>query len=174
MSRRSARSWLSSACSTRRTRSPTATRLSPTSCRQWIDVSPSLPRSRPLRYTSEMRRLILDAWFRWFGEPLRKVEAESLAYRLSDAGRGMDWKTIAVILTAAVCLTIQNYASHPDRLIPLSGFVASLTAGPEARRQVEATLLAWGRDQSTALAWFGICAILTYTVLPVILIKFCF
>lgn len=114
---------------------------------------------------------LLRLWNRWFGEPLRKVEAESLAYRLSDAGRGLDTKTVVVILTAAVCLTIQNYAAAPDRLIPLAGFVANLVDGPTAREGVAATLRTWTHTRGPRLTWAGLCMILTYTVLPVIAIK---
>jgi uncharacterized protein len=118
--------------------------------------------------------LLSKIWNRWFGEPLRKVEAESLAYRASEAGQGLDWKTITVILTAAACLTIQNYAAAPDRLTPLCGFVAERTAGPEARIQVVGTLIDWTKDQGARLTWFGICTILCYTVLPLIAIKLLF
>jgi membrane protease YdiL (CAAX protease family) len=118
--------------------------------------------------------LFLRFWDRWFGEPLRTIEAESLAYRLSDAGRGLDWKTITVILTAAACLTIQNFAGAPDRLTPLCGFFAEHTYGPEARREIIETLNAWTLDQGIRLTWFGACSILTYTVLPLIAIKLLF
>lgn len=121
-----------------------------------------------------MPPFVYQLWERWFGEPLRKAEAESLAYRLSPAGRGTDWKTVAVILAAAACLTIQNYASHPDRLTPLCCFVADQTSGPDARTRVEATLRDWTDNQGTHLTWTGITMILTYTLLPVLLIKLVF
>jgi membrane protease YdiL (CAAX protease family) len=115
--------------------------------------------------------MLLRLWDRWFGEPLRKVEAESLAYRLSDRGRGLDTKTVTVILTAAACLTVMNYAAAPDRLTWLAGFVAERTAGPDARKQVADTLYRWTTTQSTRLTWAGLCMILSYTVLPVVAIK---
>ncbi|MDB5307615.1 MAG: amino terminal protease self-immunity [Gemmataceae bacterium] len=121
-----------------------------------------------------MPRFIRDIWERWFGEPLRKVEDAALAYRLSPAGRGLDWKTVTVILTAAACLTIQNYASHPDRLTPLAGFVADRAVGPGARREVEVTLRDWTHAQGPRLLWSGITAVLTYTLLPVLVIKLAF
>jgi membrane protease YdiL (CAAX protease family) len=117
---------------------------------------------------------LIRMWNRWFGDPLRRVEAESLAYRLSHAGQGLDWKTITVVLTAAACLTIQNFAMAPDRLTPLCGFVAELTQGPDARRQVVAQLEAWTHDKGARLTWFGLCSILTYTVLPILAVKFLF
>src|SRR5438067_4170045 len=99
-------------------------------------------------------------WNRWFGEPLRRIEAESLAFRLSDAGRGLDVKTITVILVAAACLTIQNFAAAPDRLTPLCGFIAEQTQGQDARREVIATLNEWTVNKGSRLTWFGLCTIL--------------
>jgi uncharacterized protein len=118
--------------------------------------------------------VISRLWNRWFGEPLRKVEAGSLAFRASAAGHRLDIKTLTVILTAAACLTIQNFAMAPDRCTPLVGRVAEYVYGPEARRQTTATLNEWTRDQATRLTWAGSCMILTYTVLPLIAIKFVF
>jgi membrane protease YdiL (CAAX protease family) len=121
-----------------------------------------------------MARLILFLWDRWFGEALRKVEAESLAYRQSADGRRVDWKTVTVLLTAAVCLTVQNYASHPGRVTPVAGFAAGLVGGPDARRAIEARLSAWGSDQLTSLTWWTAAAVATYTVIPVLVIKLAF
>ena len=118
-----------------------------------------------------MPEVIRSLWERWFGGPLRQVDDAARTYQLSPAGRGVDWKTAAVILTAAVCLVIQKYASHPDRLTPYVGFVAALVSGPAARRQVEVTLRDWTHTQGPKLMWGGIAAILTYTLLPVLLIK---
>lgn len=113
-------------------------------------------------------------WNRWFGEPLRKIDAESLAFRASEAGQGIDWKTITVILVAAVSLTIQNYTSSPDKLVPVCGMIAERASGPEARKQIADTLNDWNSDKGARLTWFGICLILTYTVLPLTAIKLLF
>jgi membrane protease YdiL (CAAX protease family) len=118
--------------------------------------------------------LLWRTWNRWFGDPLRKVEAESLAFRASPAGQSLDIKTIGVILTAAACLTIQNFAMTPERNTPLLGYVAEQLDGPEARHAVYAQLNEWGRDRGTRLTWAGSCMILTYTVLPFLAIKLVF
>ncbi|MBX9584660.1 MAG: CPBP family intramembrane metalloprotease [Gemmataceae bacterium] len=118
-----------------------------------------------------MPRLLLRLWDRWFGGPLRKVEAEALADRLSDAGRRPDIRTIAVLLTAAVCLTFQNYASHPDKLAPLAGAIAGLVSGPVAEADVRETLREWTVNQGPQLTWFALSAILSYTVFPIAVIK---
>lgn len=118
--------------------------------------------------------MIQRLWNRWFGAPLRQIEGDSLAFRLSEAGQRLDTKTVAVVLIAAACLTIQNYSASPDRLAPLCGFVAERIGGPEGRASILATLNGWMEHQGTRLAWFGICAILTYTVLPALAIKLLF
>jgi membrane protease YdiL (CAAX protease family) len=118
-----------------------------------------------------MVRLLLHLWNRWFGEPLRKVEAESLAYRLSPEGRQIDTKTIAVVLTAAVCLTVQNYTINPDQVIGPAGWAAAAISGPDARREVEAMLRQWHVTQSQRLVWSGLVLFFTYTALPALVIK---
>jgi membrane protease YdiL (CAAX protease family) len=118
--------------------------------------------------------MLMRIWNRWFGEPLRRIEADSLAFRQSDAGKKLDVKTLVVVLTAAACLTIQNYTLAPDRLAPLAGFIAEQREGPDARHQVTTKLYVWNHDPGTRLTWFGICCILTYTVLPAIIITFVF
>lgn len=119
-------------------------------------------------------RLLLRIWNRWFGEPLRKVEAESMAFRTSEASKGLDAKLIAVVIIAAACLTIQNYTASPERVVTVCGWVAERVSGPEAKQEVVGTLLGWSTEQGSRLTWFGTCLILTYTVLPIIAIKFFF
>jgi membrane protease YdiL (CAAX protease family) len=120
-----------------------------------------------------MARLILFLLDRWFGDAIRKVEAESLAYRQSDVGRRPDWKTVTVLLTAAACLTAQNYASNPGRVTPVVGFVAGM-AGPDVRQRAEAKLAALANDQLSSLIWWATAAVVTYTVVPVLVIRFGF
>lgn len=121
-----------------------------------------------------MLHILLAFWKRWFGDPLAKVEADSLAFRHSPAGRKLDVKTIVVVLTAAACLTIQNYTHDPERLVPLAGFASEQLSGPEARESVERTLHEWSYHQGARLAWFGVSTILGYTVLPILMITFVF
>ena len=114
---------------------------------------------------------LLAIWNRYFGESLRKIEAESLAYRQSEAGRGPDWKTVAVLVTAAVCLTIQNYAGHPSRVKGVAGFAVRTVAGDDSAVVVQRTLDDWGNNQGDALTWWAACTLLTYTIIPILVIK---
>lgn len=121
-----------------------------------------------------MLRFVVRLWERWFGEPLRKVEADSLAYRLSPSGGRADWQTVAVLMTAAGCLTLQHYAYYPDRVAPVVATVAGLFGGPAADADARATLDAWTLDQSARLTWAMTLAVVCYVVIPGLLIKLAF
>lgn len=56
-----------------------------------------------------MFRWVLNLWTAWFGETVTGVEAAADRFRTSAAGRRPDWKTVWVLLTAAVALTGQNF-----------------------------------------------------------------
>jgi membrane protease YdiL (CAAX protease family) len=117
-----------------------------------------------------MSGLLIRAWDRWFAGPLGKVEAESLAYRQSPAGRGLDRKTISVVLTAAACLTVQNYTGSPGAMAENIETAAGLVGAGGAVRGVCATLDRWSADQGTRLVWFALNAAATYTVLPAVVV----
>jgi uncharacterized protein len=109
-------------------------------------------------------------WETWFGEALRKVEAQSLQYRQSEAGQRVDWKTITVLLTAALCLTVQNYA-NPSWVRPAVGFLAGLVGGPDGERAAVDWLDAWTADRLGHLTWWASVAVLTYAVIPALVIR---
>ncbi len=117
---------------------------------------------------------LLRFWNVYFGEPLRKVEAESLAYRLSDAGRRFDRKTAIVLVTAAACLTIQNYTATPDRLIPAGRLLAGWLDGPAAAKAAEARLREWNYDQMSSRAWWCAVTVVTYALIPALVIRLAF
>lgn len=121
-----------------------------------------------------MRSFLLRYWNRWFGEPLRKIEADALAYRLSDAGRGIDWRTPVVLLTAAVSLLIQNYTSAPYQVVTELTWVARGVAGPETAADLNATLRRWSGDPLSSRVWWALVSAATYVVLPVVVLKLLF
>jgi uncharacterized protein len=121
-----------------------------------------------------MTRFVRYIWNRWFGEPLRKIEAESLAYRVSPAGQELDRKTIVVVLTATVCLVLQNSISHPDQLSSFFGWIAECFLGSEARGAVESKFRGWNARQGAHLCFSGIIAFMTYAVIPALVIKLAF
>jgi membrane protease YdiL (CAAX protease family) len=113
-------------------------------------------------------------WERYFGEPLRKVEAESLAYRLSDEGRRADWRTPAVLVVAAACLILQQYTSHPASVVGPVRFLVAALDGPDAAGEAEATLRAWGYDPLATRLWWAGVAVVTYAAIPLLLLAFVF
>src|SRR5262249_2469500 len=117
-----------------------------------------------------MTRLLRKLWETWFGEALRKVEAQSLQLRQSEAGQRVDWKTIAVLLTAALCLTVQNYAT-PAWIRPALGFLAGLFGGPDGERAAVDWLDAWTADPLGRLTWWASVAVLTYAAIPALVIR---
>ncbi len=121
-----------------------------------------------------MRAFLLRLWETWLGEPLRKVEAESLAYRFSDDGRRIDWKTPVVLLTAAACLTLQQYTANPGQLVSVARFVANTFSGPGAATEVEGALRKWGSDQLTNRLWWAGVSVLTYAFIPFLVLKLVF
>jgi membrane protease YdiL (CAAX protease family) len=118
-----------------------------------------------------MLRLFVYLWDRWFAEPLRKIEADALSYRLSDAGRHTDWKTATVLVTAAACLILQNYTASPTQVGPAAKFVANLIDGPALAESVEMTLRKWSYDQLSSRIWWAAVAVITYAVIPILVLK---
>ncbi|QDU20628.1 CPBP family intramembrane glutamic endopeptidase [Urbifossiella limnaea] len=113
-----------------------------------------------------MASWLVRAWERWFAGPLRRVEADSLAYR--QTATGFDGKTVTVVVVAAVSLVVQNYYSGPGTLIaPLRWLGASDDS-------VIDTLFRWESSQSARLMWFALCAFTTYAVLPGLVVTLAF
>lgn len=106
-----------------------------------------------------MPRLLTRLWDRWFADAVRKAEADALAFRLSEAGRRPDYKTLTVLLVAAACLTAQNFA--PLVTHPLADRVARAVAGKPA-------------DQLTQLTWWAGVAVLTNAIIPAAVVRWGF
>ncbi len=121
-----------------------------------------------------MLGMLYRFWERYFGEPLRKVEAESLAFRLSYTGRRADWKTPAVLVVAAACLILQQYTSQPTSLIGPAKFLASAFGRPDVARELEALLTHGGADRLAARLWWAGDAVLTYAAIPILILTFVF
>lgn len=119
-----------------------------------------------------MRRLLLWAWERTFGPEIRQIEADSLAYRNSPAGQQLDSKTVIVLITVAVALTAQNFASHPSDVRPVAGFVARLVGGDEAAESVREWLAERSSTQLGRLTWWACTAYATYVLIPLLVIVF--
>ncbi len=121
-----------------------------------------------------MVALLGRAWNRWFAEPLRRVEADSLAYRQSAAAGRFDGKTVTVVLVAALSLTLQNYFGNPGSVVPLLRWCAAAVGAPESMAGLTATLNRWHAEQSARLVWFALTAFTLYAVLPGLVVTLAF
>ncbi|HEY1188624.1 MAG TPA: CPBP family intramembrane glutamic endopeptidase [Gemmata sp.] len=117
-----------------------------------------------------MKGLFTRLWETWLAAPIRKVEADALAYRLSDAGRRTDWRTPAVLITAAVCLTVQNYTSNPSAVLDAVKFCGRLVGAPETGAAAEQALRRWSWDQLSSRIWWAWVSVLTYAGLPLVVL----
>ncbi len=103
-------------------------------------------------------------------EPMRRVNEDSRRYLASPAARGVDWKTMIVLATAAVSLTLQNYFAHADGFARIAGWLAKIGFNDLAAEFLEAI-----RDpesgQANKLACWAIGSIITYIALPLLAIR---
>ncbi len=102
-----------------------------------------------------MRRLVLRLWDDWFGREIAEVEATAEAFRTSPAGKGADWKTVWVLVVAAVALTGQRF---------WQAYVPVTMIGAESG-------LTW---EFSSLLAFAFGCVFWYCVPAVLLIKFVF
>jgi len=106
-------------------------------------------------------------------EPMVQVDADSRRYLALPAARGVDWKTIGVLVTAAVSLTLQNYFGNADGFARIAHGLAKI-----GFEDLSASSLAWLRDQDSGalnrLACWALGSFITYTALPLVVIRFGF
>ncbi len=121
-----------------------------------------------------MKAWLLRLWDWAFGETVRRVEAESLAYRNSEAGQKPDWKTMIVLLTTAFALTIQNFTDHPYSVLDAATFVVRNIAGEAAAKDVAVAILDCGSSRIGSLTWWAIVAYATYVLMPILVVKWLF
>jgi uncharacterized protein len=102
-------------------------------------------------------------WQRTFVEPLRRVDHEMRAYLASDRSRRGDWKVMIVLVTAAVCLTLQNFGNKASVAQPLSEWLEIQIFGRASENAQIASLSSW-----TMVCFF------TYFLLPALVVRLLF
>jgi len=107
---------------------------------------------------------------RWFGSTIAEVEGNARQFRNANTDR-IDLKTIWVLLTTAVALTIQHYAAHPYFVQPVASFFAKLLGGPAYESEIRNLLQRWGSDQLSVLFWWFGVTVLCYVAIPWFVIK---
>jgi membrane protease YdiL (CAAX protease family) len=127
------------------------------------------PENKPERGTPGLGRAgrLARWWERVFGQPLRRVDDECRAFLATPASRRPDWKVMAVMVTVAVSLTIQNFFGHLNQ----AGDVASLLDQVGLRGLAERLRSYQEPTRLHELTYWAVATILTYTVLPILVIK---
>jgi membrane protease YdiL (CAAX protease family) len=116
-------------------------------------------------------------WFEFFRdffrEPLRRVEAESRAFLATDGARRPDRKVIIVLLWAALGLLVQNYVAMGEGIEPFAGFLRRLGLTSLADKYWQA-LGPGPQNQLNRLKWWSAVSLLTYVVVPMLIVKLVF
>lgn len=112
-------------------------------------------------------------WQQFFLEPLGQTEEASRAFLASPESRRMDRKVIAVLLLAAVSLTLQHFIGMQEGHRLVAFLMKSVGLGNGAARLIE--FMNDGENaQFHRLAWWaGWCAV-SYFVLPALVIRLFF
>jgi membrane protease YdiL (CAAX protease family) len=122
-----------------------------------------------------VRTRAIKCWLAdFFGEPLRRVGDEQRDFLASDASRRTDWQVIAVLVTAAVTLTIQYYGLVAAN----KGGVLERTFGFEPPRAIRLsgpdTIADWGNWRLLCLSYWALGQTLVYVAAPLVVVKLVF
>jgi membrane protease YdiL (CAAX protease family) len=121
-------------------------------------IRASPPKKRPPR-----------RWLDFFREPLRRVEAESRAFLLSDAARRPDRKVITILVTAALGLTVQRFIAMEDGLPLVAGWLRAAGWHDLAADFDRAMLV-----QLNRLTWWSAVSLLVYVAVPMLIVRLVF
>jgi membrane protease YdiL (CAAX protease family) len=106
--------------------------------------------------------------WQYFSEPLAHVESQSRRYVAG--GTSVDWKVIAVLVTTAVSLTVQEYCFPAQNLARMIHALGQTGAG--GMLDGLGTLSGSPRDQAlTGLIFWAVGTWITYVILPALVIK---
>jgi len=114
-----------------------------------------------------------NKWWEFVAEPLRRANEETRVYLASPASRGVDSKTIAVLLTAAVALTMQYYLCRIDQARAAVGLLDQIGLSGAAD-WVRGFFDSLTPDRIDHWTYWGLACFLSYTILPVLLIRLVF
>jgi membrane protease YdiL (CAAX protease family) len=114
---------------------------------------------------------------RWWDEfavaPLRRAEDEARGYRDSPAGRGVDGKTLTVLVSAAVLLTLQRFLTLPAEL----DWTVDLLRAAGLNRTAEGLAAFLGpaqADRLERLAGWAVGCVVCYFAVPALIVRLVF
>jgi membrane protease YdiL (CAAX protease family) len=102
--------------------------------------------------------------------PLGHANAETRAYLASAAARGADGKIITVLVATALCLTVQRFFAVQEALHHLEGFLHTIGLDGLAAALQE-TMWQTEAAQLHRLTWWVAVCLLTYVVVPLLIIR---
>src|SRR5262245_18846227 len=98
---------------------------------------------------------MLRRWWQYLiGETIERVERDARE-RTAATPEVLDFKVVVVLVTAAVCLTVQNFTQSIPSLADVAGHLAGLVHEPTGE-QVQAEILAYGGSPLYRWGWWGI------------------
>jgi membrane protease YdiL (CAAX protease family) len=113
----------------------------------------------------------IPRWRRIIRDTVRHADEESVAYLAARAGK-TDWRTIIVLTTTAVALTIQEYVfkgdhEHLDRVPGILHWLglSRLAAGFKTHA------LSYDNWELTRLSYWAVGRLVTYVLLPLLVIR---
>jgi len=130
------------------------------------------PAAVPVQAGHRRRLGPLGRFWQWqFAAPMRRVDQESREFLASNASHSADRKVVTVLVTVAVCLTLQRYMPVGDLLSRALQLAATLGGAdvllPLSTRVQQAGFTPIGR-----LFYWSLACIVTYYVIPGLVIRF--
>ena len=90
-----------------------------------------------------------------------------------DLFRQIDRKAAAVLITAAIVLTLHNYCRTPTGVSPMIGLLGQCGFNETAAR-IQSQLYAWEGNRLSRLEWWCASCVTNYLLLPCLVIRFGF
>ena len=106
--------------------------------------------------------------WRFLTAPLARADRECQAHVLY--ARGLDWQTIAVLVTTAVTLTLQEYGFRSANLPHVERYLAS-TGWMDRYAEALESVGGWPSGQLAGLLFWAVGSLITYVAIPVLVIK---
>jgi membrane protease YdiL (CAAX protease family) len=111
-------------------------------------------------------------WQVLIGDTIEQVERDAREYTATTP-EAIDVKSAVVLVTAAVCLTLQNFTQSIYSLADVAEHLIGLADEPTASRSKE-YLLSYALSPIYRWGWWGAITTLTYFVIPALVVKFVF
>ncbi|MFL5240491.1 MAG: type II CAAX prenyl endopeptidase Rce1 family protein [Gemmataceae bacterium] len=112
-------------------------------------------------------------WVDFFLEPLERTEQESRAYLASPSSLGLDVKVVAVLITAAVTLTVQHFIGMQEGHRLVAAFLETI-----GQKRLAADLIAVMNFHENAqlhrLTWWACWCAVDYFIVPALIIRLLF